>query len=495
MFRSGHCFSMATHRQVRSPAVANAPLGLQQLGLRLDSDASVLHELSQRLPDGMFDGHGSVFPAPDHLVFHGLARCCMKALFKALPRDLKTVVAASLRDALFHCRLGRTRVYNARRDKVNSLQIHEWAAVLAVAPVACRRGLPATLGGRPVSLSPVGAVLAVVDALSAFASAAFFYPRVELDGAQACRRRYDRTALEEKGEHFLCAVSKMYLRPDCDGFSAILDVPNTHRFRELMLKTVHALGHIRDSLELPLEGFHQTLKRSIVRGNGHDGAARAMRRYAEQEVVSRLGSDASVFQVPQKWCTFRGVQDQINAASPLWSRDGEDRAAGSTRMSGDVWEPAQMLAASLLAQLPDSAQHWRAYCSRGSSEGVNVGDALAVLVASDKGTQVVDAAVGAAAYDNRSVVSFFRVGALLRMPCGKCAAFVSPFLQSADGDHMVLQEATCLLLVMQVGVRRAVALHACDAACKPDARGVMLHGDCNRWNLLGTQTGYPSRSA
>lgn len=26
----------------------------------------------------MFDGHGSVFPAPDHLIFHGLARCCLK---------------------------------------------------------------------------------------------------------------------------------------------------------------------------------------------------------------------------------------------------------------------------------------------------------------------------------------------------------------------------------------------------------------------------------
>lgn len=367
--------------------------------------------------------------------------------------------------------------------------------MLAVAPFACRRGLPATLCGRPVSLAPVGAVLAVVDALSAFASAAYFFPRVKWDGAQACRRRYDRGTLEEKGEHFHGPVSKMCLRPDCDGFSGILDVPNTHRFRELMLKTAHALGHIPGSLELPLEGLHQTLKRSIVRGSGHDDAARAMRRYAEQEVVSRLGSDASLFQVPQKWCTFPGVQDQINAASPLWSRDEEDWAVGSTRMSGDVWEPEQMLTTSLLARLPDSVQDWRACCSRGSSEGVILGDALAVLVASDEGIQVLGAAVGAAAYDNRSVVSLFRVGALLRMPCGKCADFVSPFLQSADGDHMVLQEATCLLLVMQVGVQRAVALHACDAACKPDARGVMLHGDFNRWNLLGRQTGYPSRSA
>lgn len=30
-------------------------------------------------------------------------------------------MAASLQDALFQCRLRRTHVYNARRDKVNSL--------------------------------------------------------------------------------------------------------------------------------------------------------------------------------------------------------------------------------------------------------------------------------------------------------------------------------------------------------------------------------------
>lgn len=116
---------MESRRQPRSPRAAHALLGQQQLGLRRDSDSSILHKLSQRLPAGMFDGHGSAFPAPDHLIFHGLTRCCMKALFKALPRDLKPVVEASLRDALCECRLKRTREYSARRDKVNSLQIHE----------------------------------------------------------------------------------------------------------------------------------------------------------------------------------------------------------------------------------------------------------------------------------------------------------------------------------------------------------------------------------
>lgn len=487
---------MASRRQARSPAAANALLGLQQLGLRLDSDLSTLHKLSERLPDGMFDGHGSVLPAPDHLIFHGLARCCMKALFKALARDFRPVVAASLQDALGQCRLRRTRVYNARRDKVNSLQIHEWAAVLAVAPVACRRGLPDVMAGRLLPLSPVAAVLAVIDALSAFASAAYFYPRVELDGGQACRRRYESKSLEAHGEGFLLSVAKLCVRPDCDAFSGILDVPNTHRFRELMFKTIHALGHVRDSLELPLEGFHQNLKRSIVRGNGRDDAARAMRRYVEQEVVSRLCLDASFFGVPHHWCSFPGVQEQLQAASPLWCQDSDEWITGRARLSsGDVWEPAQQLATSILAGPTTTTHDWRLHCSRSSSEAVSIGDSVAVLVASKGSGEVVDVASGIAAYDNRCVVSFFRVGALLQMPCGKGAAFVSPFWSSNDKDHLVLQVRTCLLLPMQVGVRRAVALHACDATCKRDGRGLLVHGPSNRWHLLGRQAGYPSRSA
>lgn len=481
---------------MRSPAASHALFGLQQLGLRLDSDTSIMHQLSQRLPAGMFDGHGSAFPAPDHLIFHGLTRCCMKALFRALPRDVKPVVAASLRDALCECRLKRTQVYNAKRDKVNSLQIHEWAAVLAVAPVACRRGLPDSVAGRPLPVSPVGAVLAVVDALSAFGSAAYFYPRVDLDGGHACRQRYKSKPLEECGERFLLSVAKLCLRPDCDSFSGVLDVPNTHRFRELMFKTIHALGHLRDSLELPLEGFHQPLKRSIVRGNGRDDAARAMRRYVEQEIVSRLGCNASFFGVPDHWCAFPGVQEQIQAACPLWSRESDGWSLCPARLPvGDVWEPAHLLAASLLGPPTSASLDWRTRCSRGSSDVVDIGDSLAVLVSSESAAQVVDVAAGAAAYGNHCVVSFFRVGALLRLTCGKGAAFVSPFCMAANGDHHVLQQDSCMLLPMQVGVRRAVALHACDAACARDGSGSMVHSTSNRWKLLGRQTGYPSRSA
>lgn len=484
---------MGTRSARRSPNVTNATLGLQQLGLRPDSDASVLHEWSQRLPAGMFDGHGSVLPAPDHLIFHGLARCCLKTLFKALPKEHKPVVAASLRDALRESGLRRTRVYSSRRDKVISLQIHEWAAVLSVAPVACRRCLPSHLGAFLLASSPVGAVLAVIDALSAFASLAYFYPRAELDGGKACRERYNTETLEHLAESFLSAVRKLCLRPDCDAFSSIMDVPNTHRFHEMMFRTIEALGHIRDSLELPLEGFHQTLKRSIVRGNGHDDALRAMRRYVEQEVVSRVSMSPSAFGVPQDWYEFPGVKEQLRAAAPLWSQESDDWCAGSS-LSAESDVP--MLARELIVNFLDGHEpSWRTRCSRGASESVVVGDALAVLVSSDSGSRVVDVAVGVAAFKRSAAVSFFRACAFIQLPCGQAAAVVEPFRRTVGGDVHRVVPGTCLFLRMRTGVRRAVALHVCDGACALGGLEGLTHSGSNKWRLLGRRDGYPSRSA
>lgn len=484
---------MGTRRGRQNPATANALLGIQQLGLRLDSDQSPLHELSQRLPEGMFDGHGSVLPAPDHLLFHGLARCCMKTLFRALPKPLRPTVAASLRDALRCCGLRRTRVYHVRRDKVHSLQIHEWAAVLSVAPLACRRCLPSDIDGRTLALSPVGAVLTVIDALSVFVCSAYFYPRVELDGGRACRQRYDSATLQQKAESFMVAVRKLCLRTDCDAFSGILDVPNTHRFQELMGRTIDALGHVRDSLELPLEGFHQQLKRSIVRGNGHDDALRAMRRYVEQEVASRLRLDSEAFGVPASWCNLLGIKEQLLATTPLWSQDSDDWCVGAPTLSSDDVSPAAKVLMNSL--VPGWSVSWRSRCTRGASESVAVRDTVAALVASDRGDRVVDIAVGQAAYDSEAKVSFFQVCAFLRMQSGQAAAVVHPFSASSGGGHRIVQRDKFQFLRMQVGVRRAVALHMCDSACTEDGHGGLVHSEVNAWRLLGRRDGYPARSA
>lgn len=62
----------------------------------------------------------------------------------------------------------------------------------------------------------------------------------------------------------------------CDSFSGTMEVSNTHRFHELIRKTITALGHLRDSLELAPDGFVQQLKRSIARGNEHNDTLQAM---------------------------------------------------------------------------------------------------------------------------------------------------------------------------------------------------------------------------
>lgn len=275
-------FLMGTRRLRRDPAVANTSLRLQQLGLRLDSDDSVLDEWSWWLSDVMFDGHGSILPAPEHLLFYSVACWCVKMLLKAPPKELKPIVATSLRDALRACGLCRTRVFNVKRDTVISIHIHEWAAVLVVAPLACRRCLPSRMNNCLLARSPISAVLDVIDTLSKLTSAAYFYSRVDIDGGTACMSRYDSATLKTQADGFMLAVRRPCLRPDCDAFLSNMDVPNTHRFHEMMCRTIEALGHIRDSLKLPLKGFHQTLQRSTVRCNGQVDAVRSMWRYLEQ---------------------------------------------------------------------------------------------------------------------------------------------------------------------------------------------------------------------
>jgi len=485
---------MATRGARPSQEAANAKLGLKLLGLRLDSHSSVLHKWAQRLPYGMFDGHGSVFPAPDHLIFHGLARCCFKALFKALPTDLRKVVAASLREALAQCGYKRTRVYNSKRDKVNGLQIQEWAAVLTVGSIACRRVLYPEIRGVTLVTSSVGVMLDTIDSLADFAAAAFFYPRVELDGGRTCRARYDTTRVQACAERFLVCVNEVCRRPDCDGFSSILDVPNTHRFRELLHKTVGVIDAIRDILELPLESFHQPLKRSIVRGNGRNDASRAFSRYVEQEAVSRLCLDPSVLGVRADWCATPGVRQQLQAASPLWSQESDDWVIGREEL------PARSIPAGAERHAADLPQistpiHWRSSCTRGQSERLIVGDAVAVLTTGFTGGQIVDVAVGPLAYSNDAVVSFFSVCAFLKLPCGQPGAIVCPFSRRDERGTCSLNSSMFLFMRLQVGVRRALRLHGCGGEdCSTVAEGGMAHSGTNKWHVLGRQDGYPSRS-
>jgi len=468
---------------------------LRLLGLRLDSESSPLHTWAQRLPYGTFYGHGSVFPAPDHLIFHVLARYTFSVLFKALPSSHRPVVAANFREAQGAAGYKETKVYKERRGRVNKLKIHEWAAKLTVGPVAVCRVLPDKLDGRPLAQSAVGAGLKVLEALSEFASAAFWYSRVELDGGRACRARYLTADMEAHAEGFLLAVNKLGIRPDCDIFSGILEVPNTHRFRELLFRTIEALDLIRDNLELPLEIFHQTLKRSIASGNGRDDAGHALQRYVEQEAVSQLLLDPSVLGVPAQWCLTQGSAQQLQAATPLWCQECDDWSIGRNTVAVcDVPLGAQRLVSDVLHHPDPEIILWRKRCSRTGSERAVIGDDVAVLTSSAGVSPLVDSAVGRAAYSNGAHVSFFRVCAFLKHPCGQDAAVVHPFPAIGSGGTRSLLMSKFLFLRMQVGTRRALSLQVCDALYGMSPTGGLLHSDRTEWRLLGRRYGFPSSS-
>jgi len=207
-------------------------------------------------------------------------------------------------------------------------------------------------------------------------------------------------------ERFLLAVHKLCFKPDCDALSGILDVPNTHRFRELLCRIVDTPDHIRALLELSLAGLHQPLKRSITRGNGHDDAGYALRRYVDQEAVSRLRLGTSLFGMPAAWCRTEGVAEQLRAAASLCSQDIDGWTIGRTSVSPlCVACGARHLVATLLSS-PDGVS-WRQRCRRGDAEHVVAGDAVSILAVGDSGGLMVDTTIGLQAYDNNTTVLFF----------------------------------------------------------------------------------------
>jgi len=114
---------------------------LQSLGLYPHTDGAIFHVWAAAFPEGHFDGHQSVLPAPDHLLFHGMTRKLVSALFFMLSEQQRSAVEASERDCLRAALLRLTQVYNPKKKKINGLTISEWAVVLTVAPTAFYRVL------------------------------------------------------------------------------------------------------------------------------------------------------------------------------------------------------------------------------------------------------------------------------------------------------------------------------------------------------------------
>jgi len=228
-----------------SCAMRHVDAGLFGLGLRLDSDQSFFHELSARLPSGIFDGHRSVLPSPDHLFVMSLTKLLLQAIFTILTPDLRPTLGVSLREALAHAGLPCTEVYNAsNKTYVSILGISEWAAVCIIGPHACRRATrDALLTGPVTGTSPLGVTVDLLKGLYDLVRLAYLYLRAELDGEAACMDR-DGAAVElrRRAALLLRSIRAACARPDCATLAAVVDVPNIHRMSEAVWHAVQLLG-------------------------------------------------------------------------------------------------------------------------------------------------------------------------------------------------------------------------------------------------------------
>lgn len=95
-------------------------------------------------------------------------------------------------------------------------------------------------------LTLLGNVLHILQRLCNLVCLAMLYPRVELDGTEACTNwQVASTQLDGLAEDIIRAICRACLRGDCATVLAIFDVPNLHRFRELFSHVTTCLGGLR----------------------------------------------------------------------------------------------------------------------------------------------------------------------------------------------------------------------------------------------------------
>ena len=469
--------------------------GLQVLGIRYDTDESVFHTWARSLPAGMFDGHRSVLTAPDHLIFHGLTHRLVDATFKLLKKEDRVRVGVSLREALAQSQFTSTRIYNETRDKVSAVGVSEWAATLTVFSFAVRRVQQDAHTLADTDTTPLQTALKVVDSFTSLVCAIYFFPRVDLDGAPACRARQTMAEIKRLADVFFERVDSACRCTDTEAFGFRLDVPNLHRLRELVEFVLPFVGHVRHLQELLFENAHQPLKRAVVTGSGRDDAGRAMTRFLQGELASRMALDPEYFGLTKEWVEHKGIRAELDAASPLWSAAGGVWRCSGGKLGDDLLpDGAQVVASHYFPT--GTAITWRGRATRGGKKGnLLVGDAVGVPVSPYSDERVVPVAEGAAVMEDACAVRFFLTAAFFTTRSGLAAALVYPFSPISGSTECFVRRDWLLFLPLKACVRRALVLHACGSGCEVHApQGVVLHSEVNRWQVFGRAAGYPSRS-
>jgi len=410
--------------------------------------------MSARFPAGTFDGHRSVLPSPDHLIFLSLTKTLMQGVFTLLLLYLRPTVGTSLREALAHAGRPCTKVYNpSNKTYVNSLGISEWAAVCVVGYHACRRAIPdAFLTGHAGGAAALAVAVDLLQDLYDVVRLACFFPRAELDGEAVCQDRAGAAIeLRRRVAVLLRAIRSACARPDCAALTAVIDVPNIHRMSEAVWHAVEHLGSLRDAVELLFARMHQPLKLSIRSDNGHNDVLRAMTEVIDNETVSRLAMDAAKFDVPAFWPQLSSMRQLFGTAVPLSSLpvQGGWKAGRHGEEEANVPIAAQLLVTERVSAPFEVS--WRRHCVRGGL-AIRPADTVAVLVASDTGQTAVHVVDDGEEGQLGVHVSFFHVVALWVAPDGQPAAVTLSLMQCME-RAVWIRPAFCIYLWAVVSVR------------------------------------------
>lgn len=293
--------------------------GLRELGIRADSANSVLYLWARRFPTGLFDGHRSVIPPPDHLLYHVLTRRIIVGLFDLLSNEESELVGTSLRDSIARGHLASTRIYHPKTEAVISVGISEWAATLTISAAVIQRDLPRAVAepGASTLTTPWQAGLILLEAFTKLVSTLYYYPRAELDGETTCQSRPTVNSLGKPGDHFIPLLCAACLRGDTAAFGRAVNVPNLHRLREPLDHAIPALHHVRHAQELMFEKALQPLKRAIITGSGRDDAGRALERARQCEHASRISLEPSFCGIAPEWLLHAEVRAALRQTMPL----------------------------------------------------------------------------------------------------------------------------------------------------------------------------------
>jgi len=441
----------------------------------------------------MFDAFRSVVPAPDHLFFNGLTVGVLRGCFRALSPSDRALVSCSLREALALSGMRRTRPYNVKSGRLNSLGMSEWSAVLSVGRLCFRRALSREVVEVRRRETPFQVMLRILDMSTLLVCATYYTPRVDLDGGDACRGAPSAQSLQRDASAFMSFVDVSMRRRDCVPFLSSLDKPNLHRLREMFFFVVPHFLHVRHVRELFFESAHQPLKHAALSGNGHDDARRAMDRMLETECFSRIASAPEKFNVPSHYFDHPGIAKQLKESAGLWTRAGKDwRVAGDALAESLV--PASALAVAVHHCPSGYRIPWRTGATRGDAEYLRIGDAVSVLcTGAGVGIRMVSVAMPEHATEPGARTRFYRAVAFYGSVGGRVVALVHPFIQDGANTWQIEASRT-LSLTLPRTVRRSLALHACEGDCREVSAASIEHRSGGQWHVLGRASLYPAIS-